>query len=210
MAEWNEKYHNSTSNTSVELSTPTELMIANFSSVEESMSFIDKFSPILLAIQFTSLFISNSNFTVETFVRIIELLPNLDSLQVFHLSLQNKTILTDEDAESLRPISVSNKIRRVWLSMESELMDFLINLCSCMEYLQVRSVENNDLEELVRAILQKHNTHICHLHSLCFHVDDANDQVIYDLEKIIDSERLLCDYSIQRKCNDIFLQWNVQ
>ena len=186
-------------------STSIDLLIANYPFSGQSISFIDKFSPLLLAIQFTSLFISSSKFSIEIFVQIINLLPNLDSLNVFYLSLPKTTSLSYEDIESLRLLSINNKIRRIWQLMDFETVELFTDLCPHMEYFKVRGVESNDLENLVRLILRKTITHIRQLHSVCFYVYDANDQITYDLQKIIESEKLL--FRVTRKCNDIFLQW---
>jgi len=191
-------------------SIPIHMSIANYPAVEFSIPFINKFSPILLAIQFTCLHISFSNLLISTLVKIIGLLSNLDSLKVSFSSLQQLSDLSIEDAENLRLVSISNKITRVWLSMEFNLMYVLIKLCPRMEHLEIDHVNEEDLTKVVRIILMKSCRHICHLYSICFHIYTENDEIIYDLEKIIDSEKLLLDYKIKRKCNDILLQWKLQ
>jgi hypothetical protein len=43
---------------------------------------------------------------------------------------------------------------------------------------------------------------------LCFHVPAADDQTIKQLNKMIDDEKLLTNYTIKRVLDYIHLQWN--
>ncbi len=185
------------------------LSMANYPAVEFDTSFMNKFSPICLAIQFTCLHIWSSSLLIGTLVKLIGLLANLDSLIMSFASLEQIS-LSIEDAESLRLVSINNKITRVCVPMKFNLIHVLMKLCPRMKYLELKHVENKDLKKLVRLILKKTLTSIPHLCSTCFYVINVNDDMIRDLEKMIDSEKLLLDYNITRKCNDIVLQWKSQ
>jgi hypothetical protein len=197
-----------TNNSSIQFRTPIYLFILNPSPVDWSISFIDKISPILLAIQFTSLFVSFSDLSIRTLVKIIGLVPNLDSLKVFTLSLQELSSLSMEDTESLRLVSISNKITRVLQSMLAvDMTDFLINLCPRMEHFETKWMGDTDLERCVRVILMKTITCIPNLHSLRFDTNKANDEKVHKLQKMIDSEKLLSNYTIKRSGDYISLRW---
>jgi hypothetical protein len=198
-----------TTNSSIQFRPPIYLFLINPSPVEWSIPFMDKISPILLAIQFTSLFVSFSDLSIRTLVKIIGLLPNLDSLRVFTLSLHPFSSLSIEDAESLRLVSISNKITRVWQALTFELTDFLIDLCPRMEHFELNWIKNTDLDRLVRIILMKTTTHIPKLHSLCINSNKANDEKVHELQKMIDSEKLLSDYTIKCSGDYISLRWTL-
>ena len=65
-----------------------------------------------------------------------------------------------------------------------------------------------DLEMLVRFILIKSTTYIPHLCSLCLTIPNADEEIVHQLQKLIDSEKLLTNYMIKRICNNILLKWN--
>ena len=125
------------------------------------------------------------------------------------LPIQQLNNLSTEDAESLRLVSINNKITKIWQSMNIELTHFLIKLCPRMEHFEVHWIKDTDLLELVRFILMKCTTHIPHLQSLRLNVRNERDEIIDDLQNIIDSEKLLTNYTIKRWGNDITLQWKL-
>jgi hypothetical protein len=193
-------------NIPIRFSIPSELITRNHGDAEWRPTFIDTLNPIVHAIQFTTLYISCRNLVVGTLVKIIGLLPNLDSIQVLDSPLQQFSSVLDEDAKRFRAVSNSNRITKVWQLMNFEQTKFLINLCRLMEHLEVHNVKEEDLEMLVRFILMKIITHIKHLRLLHLYVLDANDAMIHKLRTMIDSERLICDYIIKRFGNEITLQ----
>ncbi len=77
-----------------------------------------------------------------------------------------------------------------------------------MEYLRVGSLNDRDVELLVREILDKINSeNNQHLRLLSFIIEEANDELIQKLAKMIDTEKLIVDYSIRHVYGNIFLQW---
>jgi hypothetical protein len=184
-----------------------DLSIRNCSPVEWDLLCTDKFNRILSAIKFNSLNIYSDAMFICTLIKLIHLLPDLHSLKVASVPNSNVNNLSAEDAESLRLLSINNKITKVSQWMDFELIDFLINLCPRMQHLEVMWVECKDLQTLVRIILMKTITHIPRLHSLRINVRDGGDEIVNELQKMIDSEKLLADYIIQRSDNDINLQW---
>lgn len=172
-------------------------------------SFIDTFSPILSAVRFTSLSISCCSTASSTLFKIIQLLPNLDSLRIESFPAWQLADLSDEDTERFRLISTTNKIKKVWQSMELKLTEFLLALCPQMEHMEVNWITNTDIERLVRFILTKTTTHIPHLHSLRLSVLQPNDEMIQTLQNITNSEKLLSNYLIKRSGENIYLQWKL-
>ncbi|CAF5078849.1 unnamed protein product [Rotaria sp. Silwood1] len=85
---------------------------------------------------------------------------------------------------------------------------FLIELCPHMIYLKIDFFNNMDMELFVRLILTKINTKSNRqLQLLCFLVVAADDKMIEQLNKMINLEKLLFDYTIKSMCENIYLQW---
>jgi hypothetical protein len=85
---------------------------------------------------------------------------------------------------------------------------FLINFFPSMAYLKVGSINNMDVklfvENILKKILSEDNSN---LHSLCFSIPTADDQMIKNLKKMINYKKLLIDYTIKCVFNNIYLQW---
>jgi hypothetical protein len=85
---------------------------------------------------------------------------------------------------------------------------FLMELCPYMNYLKIGFINDMDVELFVRQMLNIINSeHNQYLRLLCFCVPAADDKIIRKLEKMINTEKLIVDYSIKRVCNRIYLQW---
>jgi hypothetical protein len=65
-----------------------------------------------------------------------------------------------------------------------------------------------DFKMLVRFILIQANTYNCYLRFLSLGIRNANEDTVYKLQKLIDSEKLLSNYMIKRIGNYILLKWN--
>lgn len=190
---------------------PVNLTIKYFDDISIELSFEDKFISLLRAIQITSLSISRtSNIFPDNLIDIIDLLPNLDTLKISYLLIRDSIELSTEKADKLQQISVNNKISRVWQRMQFTLLNFLINLCPHMEQLELDNVKEKNLTKILQTILMKRSTHIPDLYSVCFNINNANDEILDHVKQIIDAEKLLLNYNIKRKGYGIFLQWKIQ
>jgi hypothetical protein len=185
-----------------------ELSVWDHNCLASNISMIDKLNPMLIALQINSLYVYFNEVPISTFLTLIHLLPNLDSLSVTCLPLLELSKLSMEDTESLRLVSNSNKITKVWLPREFEYAEFLIGLCPRIEYLKVTDMMETDLEKLVRFVLMKTVTCISHLHSLRLNIPNEGDQMIHKLQKMIDFEKLRTDFTIKRSDDVIILQLN--
>jgi hypothetical protein len=65
-----------------------------------------------------------------------------------------------------------------------------------------------NLEILLRFILMKTSTCVPHLYSLCLSIPNADKEIVYQLQMIIESDQLLSNYMIKRIGNHILLKWN--
>jgi hypothetical protein len=142
-----------------------------------------------------------------TLRKAVNLLPDLMTLDICSLSFEESKELCEEEVSR----ESTSQITKVCLAMMMEITDiyFLMDICPKMEYLRVCSLNDMDVELFVREILNKINSeNNQHLRLLSFIVEGANDELIQKLAKIIDTEKLIVDYSIQYVYLDnIFLQW---
>jgi hypothetical protein len=168
---------------------------------------MNKFSPILSGIQFKSLYLGAYEISIGMFIKLLRLLPNLDSLEISSLLDIKMSYLFTEDAENIRLLSISNKITKVSQRLIFNQVKFLINLCPRMEHFEGVGIIDKDLEKFVRFILKETITKIPYLHSLRFSVYNLNDKTIQKLQKMLNSEKLLSNYTIRYSDNDISLQW---
>jgi hypothetical protein len=145
------------------------------------------------------------------FSRILMPLSTLDSLQIASLSLSQPGGLSSDEESVLRTISSTNRITKVNLNTMDNIEEvyFLLELCPHLIYLKVDDIDNMDMKLFVRLILMKMKTQEqSKLQLLCFHVPAADDQTMKQLNKMIDDEKLLIDYTIKRVLDFIYLQWN--
>jgi hypothetical protein len=191
---------------STQFSQTIELSIWDYGCLASDISIIDKLNPMLSALKINSLFVSFNEVPISTFLTLIHLLPNLDSLSVRSLPLQGLSKLSTEDTETLRLVSNSNKITKVWLPSEFECAEFLIGLCPRIEFLKVTDMIETEVKKLVRFVLMKTVTNIPHLHSLILDVPNEDDQMIHKLQKMIDFKNLRTDFTIKRSGDGIVLQ----
>lgn len=146
----------------------------------------------------------------NTLIEIINLLPKLDSLKISSLSLKQSNDLSTHETELLSLISNKNQITKVNLETITNIeeVNFFLELCPHIIYLKVDSINDIDMELLIRHILIKINTNCNHqLRLLCFCKSAADDQMIKTLQTMIHSEKLLLDYTIKRILNYIYLEW---
>ncbi len=143
-------------------------------------------------------------------IQIVDLLSELQTLKIHSLSLEEPRDLCEEEVDILLSREDTNKITKVYLEIMMDMADiyFLMVLCPQINYLKVGFINNIDVESFVRKILNKINhEQNQYLRLLCFRVEAADDQTIKNLEKIIDDEKLLVDYSMKRVRENIYLQW---
>jgi hypothetical protein len=171
---------------------------------------IDNFKLIFHTIPFTRLNICCKGIPIDMFLRIIQLLPNLDLLKVLYLPVIESVPFIDRAVQLYSLSSNKNKITKVYLEkmIDIEQVHFLFKICVNMKYFQVNVPEYMNPETLVQFILSKISTHVCNLNSLCLYIPNANENMVLKLHKLIDSEKLLTNYMIKRICNNILLKWN--
>jgi hypothetical protein len=77
-----------------------------------------------------------------------------------------------------------------------------------MVYLEINYVDQIDIKVILRCIFEEDLHEFCdQLRSLCFRLLAADNNIIETLQKMINDEKLLTDYTIERVIDKIYLQW---
>ncbi|CAF4951081.1 unnamed protein product [Rotaria sp. Silwood1] len=188
-----------------------QMTIEDYMLTEQYRSNINKLKPTFSAIRFTHLNINNNNISISMLIEILRLLPNLESLKLSSLSIIQSTTLSVEDTKQYLLVSVMNQITKVKLNKVTEKIQiqFLINLCPRMQYLEVDCMSYTDLEMFMTFILINQITHIPDLYCLCLNVPNANDHMIKTIALTIELETIIDNYKIQRIGNKFFFHWKL-
>ncbi|CAF2784611.1 unnamed protein product [Rotaria sp. Silwood2] len=204
-----------TINSSINLSQDTRLILViftgeSFNQAEKTQLFIDQIRNSFTMIDIIHLEVSFEEIFVGTLIKFIQLFPNLNSLQIAFWSLLKLNCLYVEDSQIFHLVKHNNKITKVSLRRIRKIEDiyFLIDLFPQMQYLEIDCTKYIDPKLFLRSILPINTKCIGHLSSLCLYVQKVNDELIQKLQKMIDLEKLLSDYTI--KCinkQSIYLQW---
>ncbi len=146
----------------------------------------------------------------ERLMQIIHLLPDLITLNINSLAFYGSECSIDREFPSSSALEHAKNIKYVCLEKAHSIedIDFLMSFCPQMEYLNVECITKMNIETFLKDILNKINqTHHEHLRLLCIYITTADDQMIKQLNKMIDDEKLLLDYTIHRQLYNIYLKW---
>ncbi len=141
--------------------------------------------------------------------KLINLIPTLNSLKISSGLLLNSSYTRNDDDKSGNLQLNNNLIRKVYLEKMNRIIEvqFLIDLCPNMAYFEIDCTNNINLELFLQFILIQNKKKSSHLCCLCFRMLTKDENMIIKLENIIDSHRLLNNYTIKWKYNRIYLQW---
>ncbi|CAF3042665.1 unnamed protein product [Rotaria sp. Silwood2] len=142
-------------------------------------------------------------------IRITDLLFELNSLKIHSISFNQPRTLSAEELDIANTVLNKNKIIKVYLEKINYIEEiFFMKFCPHMTFLKVNCINNIDIESCLRNILEniKHESHD-NLRSLCFRVPTADDKIIETLQKMINDNKLLINYTIKRLLDNIYLQW---
>ena len=167
--------------------------------------------PMLVSSQLTCLHVDFSRIFAGTLIDFIQYLPHLHSLVVKSLGSMLKRHLSLEETRTLRLVAQRKSITKVRLINVDCLskIQFLIDLCSGMQYLQIDNTNDLDLECFVRFILMKNIKYLPSLVFLSFGCPQSDIDLLTKLDKMIAFEQLRRDYTIEQIDQNIHLRWTV-
>ena len=168
-------------------------------------------------VPFTHLNIKCDKIPAFLFIELIHSLPNLTSLEVATIPSVESNSLTFEESETALLISIKNKIMKIKIDKICSVEDinFLINLCPRVKYLEVQYTTDEKLEHLLGFISVNNRTCIIYLDCLAVCASTAKEKIINKIHEIIEFERLFHsegafrDYVIQSTNERILLKWNL-
>ncbi|CAF1276797.1 unnamed protein product [Adineta steineri] len=145
---------------------------------------------------------------------ILSSLPNIESLKLSCIPVFQLESLSIEDVKNRLPVSAINKITNVKLGQvtkeqEEQQIQFFINLCPHIQYLEIDCMSDTDVPSLMKLILMNRRTRIPNLCYLCFIIPIADENVVRTLAMTIDAETVNDNYTIQRSGNRISVQWKL-
>ena len=172
---------------------------------------------IFRAVPFTHLNIKYRKIPLGLIIEMIHLLPNLTSLEVAAIPSVEPNSLSLEENETVFLISIKNQITKIKIGEVDAVQDinFLINLCPRVKYLEVQYTTDEKLEQILGFISMNNRTNAMYLDSLAVCAKTSKEKIINTIHRIIDFERLFksedafCDYAIQSTDEKILLKWNL-
>jgi len=177
--------------------------------------------PTLILTQFHHLVVDTKTVSIEELVDVLDNLPNVISLKLHYVTTfqpfdsseeeedDDDDDEGDEEKKRLVLVSQTNKITEVYLEQMNDFkeLDYLLGLCRHVKHLHINSLPNINIKSFIREFLIRmtgdSNEDFC---LLCLRIPTADDQLIEKLEKIIDSDGRLVDYTIKRVMDKIYLQ----
>lgn len=169
--------------------------------------FIDLVCPILIKTQITRLVIMDYKISIDMLSKIINRLPYLTSLIIWSWS-SLKTFIGIEKQHTIQAKDNDNKIRKVCLEklMKLKTINFLIDLCPLMDYLEIINITYVDLQSLLQLIVRKHGMNIRHPFILCLKNYQIENEIIKKLQRTINEEKQNDNYTITCAYENIYLE----
>ncbi|CAF1237296.1 unnamed protein product [Adineta ricciae] len=180
-------------------------------------SYVECMETCFRTVLFTHLNIKCDKIPYGLFIELIHSLPNLTSLEVAAVPKVESNSLSFEESETALLISIKNKIMKIKIGQIRcmEDINFLINLCPRVKYLEVQYTTDENLEHLLGFISVNIRTCTVYLDCLAVCTSAAKEKIINKIHGIIEFERLFNtegafrDYVIQSTDERILLKWNL-
>ncbi|CAF1365215.1 unnamed protein product [Adineta steineri] len=166
---------------------------------------VDKIFSFISTFHITHLTIDCEKFAYIKFIQLLSMLPNLNSLKIMSLSYFKLKCAVNQSCLMNNKI-ITLEFQSFIENIDLEKIQFFIDLCPHMKYLQVKCEHTFNIESILRYILLKNNTKF---NFFCLWVPITNDIMIKQLQIMINHEKLLIQhYEIKRTTDKIYLQWN--
>ncbi len=183
---------------SVEPYLSTELILKRFK--------LEDIIPLFTVIQITSLYFVDDKISTSRLIDCINHLPNLDTLSVNSISLEDSSL--KERNTSTSPAN-KNKITKVNLRHADQLGDiqFFLDLCPVLKYLMIKHWSKIDHQSLLRSISTYRISNTPYLHTIGLCIEENIDKTIEELQNMINLEKLTNEYTIKYIDDKIYIQW---
>lgn len=165
--------------------------------------------------QISHLEMTDETVSLRRFTRITHSLPQLKTLKMCYFPECRRD---DADQQiTLYRTSSTSQINKIYMQELTQLDDFymLLYVYPSIEYLQIESAHGLDmklfLQIISKTIIPSDDYRLC---SLCLHAssshDEDKDEVMIDgLAQIINSEKSILNYTVERIADKIYLKWKI-
>ncbi|CAF1185422.1 unnamed protein product [Adineta steineri] len=166
-------------------------------------SFIDNLSHIVILTNITYLEISFNNQLLNNFVKLLNRMPNVQKLILDVRSSFKMEVSSDQQTNTV-DLVCNNNVRNVEIigGLPLTTVRLINKLFPRMERLEIQN-RGDALISFVRTLLSNRIDN-SHLFSLVF---DGDDVMIKQLKTMIDNEKLLDNYDIERRQFELCLWW---
>ncbi|CAF1443219.1 unnamed protein product [Rotaria sordida] len=165
---------------------------------------------ILTVAQVYNLEIPKEKFFIGALIRIVNLLPEVNTLKIHSLSLYEPRMLNSKELFMFSSIEDTSKITNVYLEKMNgiEEFSFLLELCPYMKSFKVDYIKHIDFKFVLRYIFktikEDCNDYLC---LLCFRIPTVDDEMIRKLKRMINFEKILFNYTIRQISDYIYIEW---
>ncbi|CAF1041002.1 unnamed protein product [Adineta steineri] len=183
----------------------------NIINLNKNQVYINRFKSLFKIINVTRLVIKCSIDSMRTFIKILKLLPNLMMLRVTFLTHPDEFLDAKKDMIELRRCVKNSKITNVTISnaQGSDDVDFIIGLFPQMKSFSIQIISNCDFLRVTYWILYRIKMNkMSHPMKVCIQVKEGTNDLIEKLYEMIDSKKLFKNYTIFRKFDIFYIQWN--
>lgn len=185
----------------------TPLSIWNSVLAKKDQRFMTNFSQLIKTLGINFLNIDCSRVSPMTLLNLFNCSPNLHSIRL--CSLPFKRSLLKSNPDQWNSFIENNKIIYVTLSNVSDLkrFDLILELFPLVKHLTLNIDYSDDFEEAVQSVLSKLKKRKNHkINSICFIVPRIENDKIPQLEKLINSKKLLKNFTFTREYESFYLK----
>ncbi|CAF4090357.1 unnamed protein product, partial [Adineta steineri] len=183
----------------------------NITILNKNQIYINRLNSLFNIINVTRLVIKCSIDSMKAFIEILKLLPNLMMLRVTFLTHPDEFLDAKKDMIELRRCVKNSKITNVTIVNieDSDYVDFIIDLFPQMKSFSLQIISNCELLTVTNWILYRIKMNkMSHPMKVCIQVNEGTNDLIEKLYEMIDSKKLLKNYTIFRKLDIFYIQWN--
>jgi hypothetical protein len=184
----------------------TELTLVDTFDVPPRDSIARSLDHIIPLRQLSKLILNCHHFSFEQIIGLLYFTPNVYTLELDSIVLYQTDPLSIQRNENFRLVSNTNMITNVIIDKESTLekIQLCVALFPRLEYLTI-NLNKKDLESITRFLLSKPNNNTRYLSSLC--ISKQRKDFIEPVRSLIESEKLLNDYTIKLINRKVYLWW---
>lgn len=142
--------------------------------------------------------------SLEVLFKIVRLLPELDSLKIASISMENI-----EDLDRIEDLAIrSDKITKICSEeIHAYLLLYFPFLFRSMVYLKTSAIDQSLLKIIVRYLLKPLHRYNEKFRLLSFSIAALDDEILQSFGEMIERRRLVHRLHLKRRFDRLFLSW---